>query len=184
MAIPVRVVTGGQSLVLLSLNEGQVAVGAFFDTALSSPVTFPYYLPADMTLFLADGWATDLTLAVSQTDGTSLGTYTVHPTPGAAVVVAPRATALQDAADLSRISGGAVSGLLPLGVYLWTPHTSVSTRLFTANGEVVYGPVFFSQPCVVSEYAVETTTAGAAGSLARLGYVRDEPFRNAGHSSR
>jgi hypothetical protein len=65
--------------------------------------------------------------------------------------------------------GGLQGPTLPTNVFLLPNHTSISTRIFTANGDTTFTPVFFTVPCTLDALAVECTTAGAAGSLARLG---------------
>lgn len=97
-----RVVTQGQTLVVNSLLFGGSAVPFYTDPALTTAVTVPYLLPADTTFYLNDGWATDLTLSISQGDGTLFDPINLRPQVNSQLIVSPTSTTGQDRADASQ----------------------------------------------------------------------------------
>jgi hypothetical protein len=122
-ATSIKVLTNGQRLVVNSLvsPDTATAVPVFSDAAMTQPVTLPINVPADTVFFLSDAWSTALQMAVSQADGTVLGPYTVRPLINSHVIVAPRATNLQDQDDLS-------------GLYLTINEAPLSLSRFLARG--------------------------------------------------
>lgn len=62
------------------------------------------------------------------------------------------------------------TSIAPTGVYIIPGFGgTVTTTIFVANGSVAYTPVWFDRPQTLSEWAIEVTTGGTAGSLARFG---------------
>lgn len=159
----VRLVTGGQTLILNSFQNAAASnIAIFFDAALSQQITFPIVVGADTTYFYADGNTGQNFLSVTEASGIPLGLFTVQAAPGMSAGVAPRMTQLQ----LEEASSRPVSGRTPadVGLVAWNyplESASVAGVALPTAGTVQVVKVPLLAPTSVTNVVLPLAVVGA-----------------------